>query len=113
MTLSSSSFSSKLNGVHSITSTTKLNAFMPTTSKISEDGLTSSGTRSKSVKIGRVAPSLPATMKVAKGLNRVYTVMAGKSSNSTRLCTKHCLARSLSASKDLSVLSTIHNETAG
>ena len=92
-TLTSSCFSSKLSGVRSITSTIKLSVFTHTTFRISEDGLTSLGTQSTSARIGRAAPSLLATMKVVRDLNHVFTVMAGKSSNFTLLCIKHCLAR--------------------
>lgn len=98
---------SRQNGVLSITSTTKLNVFMLTTTKTFAGGLTFTSTKLNYAKIGRAVRSSLAMRRDAKDYRHVPIPTVGKNNSFTRLFIRLFLAKRVNvASRDLSVHST-------
>ena len=98
---------SRQNGVLSITSTTKLNVFMLTTTKTFAGGLTFTSTKLNYAKIGRAVRSSLAMRRDAKDFRHVHIPTVGKNNSFTHLFIRLFLAKRVNvASKDLSVHSS-------
>lgn len=91
------------NGVHLITSTTKLNVFMLTTSKISEGGKIYLITKLNHVNFGKVKASSLLTKKAAPICSNARRVMGGKNNNSIRQTTNRKNVLKKSVNREMNV----------
>ena len=97
---------SRLSGVPTTTSITRLSVCTRITSKTSDGNPLCFHIRPSSVRTGRAVRSSHATRRAAKDWSGVRSATGGRSSSSTRWCTKLSPARSKSASKASNVPST-------
>src|SRR6201995_4215799 len=96
----------RLNGAPTTTNTTRLNVYMPTTSKISEGNQIYLDMTLNYVRTGKAEHSLHVTKKAAKDCKHALTAMDGRNNNSTHWSTRHSHAKNPNASRDSNAHST-------